>query len=143
MVDDLLKLILQPSSQPKSVTVTIPNDHPHADKLLRLVARLVTAATTPSGLMVSQAVLDGDDRVWTFLRALREIALEDGLDFDSMLTSLFESNQVSGPQALANPKVLGAALDAVLSGKFTLDPEKVMDSRLRNNYANVVQKLMA
>jgi len=84
---DTEKLISKVSANlkppPKQVTFSIPENHPAADKLLKLMINLQTAMVMPSGLQLQQRENDSE-AVREMLEALHSVLLEEGADIPAL-----------------------------------------------------------
>ena len=117
-----------------NVKISIPRDHPKAEKLLALAEELASRRVLPSGIVVDYAPKPVyDDRL---LKLLRDI-----VDVDEIMAEAarrYEAERVIKAQedtvrAITNPATSLAATAAMLKGAHELLPVNTNDKEMMGN----------
>lgn len=112
MLDALAASLLANAHRPDPVEIRIPADHPRADDLVGLFQQLSSGVTTPGGIVLAGGGISGE-AVSIFLGALRDVLVEEGVDFGALMAPLLEPG---GPKASIGA-IMERTTQALMAGK--------------------------
>ncbi len=100
---------------PKSITFSIPRNHPKAGRLLKIFDTLTQTRILPSGLRLESGI-ENEAAVDYVIAELRDLLFEAGVDLNDLLERALDRKPPSTDYAslLNNPAVLAPILVAAL-----------------------------
>jgi len=133
---------IKPGAGNASVTISIPKDHPKADKLIELAQLLATQKTLPSGIAVDRG--KDDFAVEKFIALMREIVGSDTVGYlmselsRQSKSSLGDAIAGQGERLMQKPAAMGHLVEGVLkSGVFS---DKGMSLGTMSNIAGFMKQ---